>query len=74
MSSVARMPVDVARCEGVILVDEKTVECPQRQKCLRFMSPSPDPTRQVYLFVEGELEVGNCSLFLGLSVATKDGD
>lgn len=73
MSGVASMSTDFARCGGTILVEEKSVECPQRGKCLRFLSPSPDPTRQVYLFVDGELEVGNCSLFLGLSGATKDG-
>ena len=61
---VRRLPADVARCNGHIYGDGK-VECPQREVCLRFMSPPHDVPNQCWVFVAGNDQVGNCSELLG---------
>jgi len=42
MAEVRHLPADIARCQNE--------HCSKRNTCMRFLSPSPFPERQVYMF------------------------
>ena len=60
-----KLAADVSRCDGSIYFDGIKNECPQREKCLRFLSP-PHTYIQVYIIIEGKEMVNNCDCFIEL--------
>jgi hypothetical protein len=59
------LPSDVARCNGKIYANP-VCDCPQRSKCLRYLSPpnQSEPDTQRYVMVAGDDQVNNCSAFV----------
>lgn len=59
---VFKHPADVSRCNGHIYADDKQV-CPQRDTCVRFLSPPHDIENQCWVFVIGSDQIGNCNCY-----------
>ena len=61
--NVNKMPADVARCNGNIYANGRQ-PCPQRDKCLRFLSPPHEQPNQVWVVVAGDERLGDCDALL----------
>ena len=61
--TLPKLAADVARCNGHIYHDGKAI-CPQRDNCVRYLTPPvKDHPRQVWVFVAGSDQIGECTEF-----------